>query len=79
MAVLNSSIMQYYYEKRYRSVKVLRTQLEELPIPIPTEDKQKEIVALVDQILALEPEGPEAVYQQLCQEIDRQIMRLYEK
>ena len=34
MAVLNSDIMSFYYRNRFRNFKVLRSSLEQLPIPI---------------------------------------------
>ncbi len=32
MAILNSTVISYYYKHKYRSVKVLRSAIEELPI-----------------------------------------------
>ena len=34
MAVLNSDIMSFYYRNRFRNFKILRSCLEQLPIPI---------------------------------------------
>lgn len=43
VAILNSRIMQYYYEKSFFTVKVLKGNLEKLPIKIPDKTTQKRI------------------------------------
>lgn len=50
LAVLNSSISQFIFEKYFCSVKVLRSHLEALPIPLADEKKQQEIIHYVDLI-----------------------------
>lgn len=51
MAILNSRIAQFIFEKTYNSVKVLRSHIESIPIPICSNEKQKEIIKLVDKII----------------------------
>ena len=48
MAVLNSDIMSFYYKNRFRNFKVLRSCLEQLPIPICSEKDRAIIEELVD-------------------------------
>lgn len=51
MAILNSKIAQFIFEKKYNSVKVLRTHLENIPIPICNNETQNEIINIVDTII----------------------------
>ena len=76
LAVLNSSVAQFFFEKKFRSVKVLRSHLEQIPVPVVDEETQKEIVALVDKIMVLEEASPE--YKETYKLIDRKIAGLYE-
>ncbi len=49
MAVLNSHVMSFYYQKTFRNLKVLRSALESLPIPQCSPEKVREIEELVDR------------------------------
>ena len=51
MAVLNSRIAQYIYEKRYNAVKVLRSHIESLPIPAADGNTQRDIISKVDELI----------------------------
>jgi predicted RNA methylase len=51
LAVLNSDAVRFYYKRRFNSVKILRSQLESIPIPCPDSQIQKQIVGMVDEIL----------------------------
>ena len=51
LAVLNSSVAQFIYSKRFGSVKVLRSHIEQIPIPIVDDNKQKELIAHVNDII----------------------------
>lgn len=50
LAVLNSSVAQFFYEKEFGSVKLLRSHIEQIPIPVVGVDKQSEIITLVDSL-----------------------------
>ncbi len=50
VAILNSRIMQYYYEKSFFTVKVLKGNLEKLPIKIPGKEIQEKIKNLADNL-----------------------------
>ncbi len=51
MAVLNSRMAQYIYEKRYNAVKVLRSHIESLPIPAADGNTQRDIISKVDELI----------------------------
>ncbi len=68
LAVLNSKVLDYYFRKRFRSVKVLRSHLEQLPIPSADIYTQKMIVNLVDRILANDSES-DKIYNILDEQI----------
>ncbi len=52
LGVLNSSLSQFVFEKKFHSLKVLRKDLESLPLPLPGKDRLREMVRLVDRALA---------------------------
>ena len=49
-AVLNSKIMRFYFEKRFHTLKVLKSQLEQVPLPIACEETQLRIENLVKEL-----------------------------
>lgn len=51
MAILNSSIAQFYFDKEFNSVKILRSHIEQIPIPRVSEYEQKKIINLVNRII----------------------------
>ena len=73
MAILNSRVAQFYFKKRFNSVKVLRSHIEQIPIPFVDERKQKKIIAQIDQLLASSPNERVKIYDK----IDREISKLY--
>ena len=52
LSILNSSIAQFIYEKRFNSVKVLRAHIESIPIPMISYEEQQPFVKLVEEIMA---------------------------
>ncbi len=75
LAVLNSSVAQFFFEKKFRSVKVLRSHLEQIPIPMADEETQREVVELVDKLMILEETSPE--YNETYNLLDRKIAELF--
>lgn len=75
LAVLNSSVAQFFFEKKFHSVKVLRSHLEQIPIPLADEKTQKEIAALVDKLMILEEASPE--FKETYKLLDRKIAELF--
>lgn len=51
LAVLNSRIAQLYFKKKFNSVKVLRSHIEQIPIPRVNLEVQEQIEKCVDMIL----------------------------
>ena len=71
MAVLNSRVAQYMYEKRYHVVKVLRSHIESIPIPLADVRSQQEIIQMADNLMTCESRCD------LYDEIDDAVRRLY--
>ncbi len=72
LAILNSSVAAYYLSKKFHSVKLLRSHLEDLPIPMVSPEVQEEIVGRVDGIMN-EGQGIRKMYE----ELDLAVMDLY--
>ena len=51
MAILNSRVAQFVFAKSFNSVKVLRSHIESIPIPMCNYATQNEIIQIVDMIL----------------------------
>ena len=75
MAVLNSTVAQFFFEKKFHSVKVLRSHIEQIPIPLVDKATQEEIVALVDILMSLEDSASE--YKKTFSNLDILIASLY--
>lgn len=56
LAILNSSVCTYFLVKRYNSLKILRSHLEEIPIPVVPKEQYEPIIELVDKLLNLSSE-----------------------
>ena len=54
MAILNSCVAQFYYSKTYRSIKVLRSYIEEIPIPVCKPATQRKVMQYVQKLSAQE-------------------------
>lgn len=64
-ALFNSSLYQFIFQKKFSSIKVLRSHIEQLPLPIWNETVLCEIVRMVDGII--KENGS-------CEELDNYIM-----
>jgi len=51
MAILNSSVAQFIYKKNFNSVKVLRSHIENIPIPIVDDCTQNNIIEITDNLI----------------------------
>ena len=51
MAVLNSKIIMFYFMKKFNSVKVLRSHIEQIPIPAVSNVEQNKVVELINNLL----------------------------
>lgn len=72
LAILNSSVAAYFITKRYNSVKLLRSHIESLPIPLVSDEQQNDIIKKVDQIMNSN-ENISGLYE----EIDNDVMNIY--
>lgn len=52
LAVLNSRVAQFYFDKSFQSVKVLRSHIEQIPIPAIDRAGQESIIRLTDKLIA---------------------------
>lgn len=73
LAILNSRMAQYYFKKTFHSVKVLRSHIEQIPIPNVDKERQEDILIDVEELLA-PTEDVNAVYDRL----DKKISVLYD-
>ena len=72
LAILNSSVAAYVVSKKFDSVKLLRSHIEQIPIPVVSRDVQDAIIVKVDQIMNV----PERICS-LYGELDDMIMDIY--
>lgn len=72
LAILNSSVAAYFISKRFNSVKLLRSHIEQMPIPVVPVDVQAPIIKKVDRIMN-SSENISGLYEDL----DADIMSLY--
>lgn len=52
LAVLNSSVAQFVFQKEFNSVKVLRSHIENIPIPVVDDATQEAVIELVDRLIS---------------------------
>lgn len=74
MAVLNSRIAQFIYSRKFHSMKVLRAYLEQIPLPVLPEGKQREIISLAEKMMEEADPGKWAAYYDAA---DRKIAAAY--
>lgn len=72
LAILNSSVAAYFISKRFKSVKLLRSHIEKMPIPVVPMEIQVAIVKKVDGIM-----NSSENISNLYKDLDRDIMALY--
>lgn len=66
LAILNSRIAQFIYKRKFNSVKVLRSHIENIPIPVVDETTQDKIIEVTDMLIAgLDLKEAENIYDQL--------------
>lgn len=74
LAVLNSRITAFLFAKQFDSVKVLRSHIEQIPIPIISFNEQKEILPLVNELLT---EQDSVTFQLKYDALDKMIANLF--
>lgn len=80
LAILNSRVSQFIFKKKFNSVKILRSHIENLPIPEISDELQEEIIDKVNNlILGNYLTTVEEAYDELDEIICRQIFKLTAK
>ena len=74
MAILNSSVAQFIFQKQFNSIKVLRSHIESIPIPVCGNNLQQQIIEYVDKVCETEDDKD---YKKLCHQIDLFVAKLY--
>lgn len=74
MAVLNSSVAQFIFQKKFNSIKVLRSHLESLPLPKCDKKTQQQIINTVNKILET---SNKSTAHELFAKLDLIISKLY--
>ena len=74
LAILNSRIAQYYFKKKYNSVKILRSHIEQIPIACVEMRDQEEIVSMVNVLL--DTNNSETIIDQY-NKVDKKISVIY--
>lgn len=70
LAVLNSKTAQFVFQKKFRSVKVLRSHIEQIPIPPASQEQQEELEYLVKELEhSLDENQRKALYEQIDKKI----------
>ena len=66
LTVLNSSVVAWFVKKKFNSIKLLKSHIEQIPIPMATIEQQERIVELVDSLMSKQDKSKkEAIYWQL--------------
>jgi len=74
LALLNSKLIQFFYSKSFFTVRVLRGNLEKLPLVYTTPEKQDEIIRLVDVAVASKNNDE---LNKIIEKIDDKVFELY--
>ena len=51
LAILNSRVAQFFYQKQFNSVKVLRSHIESIPLPFASTKIQDEIISITEKLI----------------------------
>jgi len=74
LAILNSRVAQFIYKKQFNSVKVLRSHIEQIPIPRISKEQQSIIIEYVDNLMG---ELTESEIYSVYDLLDEEIRKLY--
>lgn len=77
VGILNSSLMKFYFEKKFSQLKVLRSHLESVPFILCDKESKDEIVSLVKKIMSLDIKSDTKVYDEIKDRIDIIVNRIY--
>ena len=68
LAILNSSVATYFMSKKFNSVKLLRSHIEQMPIPFVSAEIQRNIIEKVD-IIMNHPDKAKEIYWELEKDV----------
>ncbi len=74
LAILNSAVVQFFMQKTYNSVKILKSHLESIPMPLIKLEQQADIINIVNTIL--DTDSPQYLAEKHAL-LDEKIMQLY--
>lgn len=74
MAILNSTIAQFYFDKNFNSIKILRSHIESIPIPNIDKKEEKKIIKKVDLLLNANSND---VIKKIYNDLDNKIANIY--
>ena len=78
LTILNSRIAQFYVEKKWNSLKVLRSHLEEIPIPVISKKEQEYFVRTANQLMNIKQDASLInTFNDLYNQLDLAIAGLY--
>lgn len=72
LAILNSSVTAYFVSKKFNSVKLLRSHIEQMPIPFVPMDVQIPIIKKVDRVM-----NSSENISELYEDLDNEVMELF--
>ncbi len=75
LALFNSSLYQFVYQKKFRSIKILRSDVEKLPLPLISESQHKIIAKMLEVLLRKETPAQERA--EMHNKLDCSIMELF--
>ena len=65
LAILNSRIAQFIYKKYFNSIKILRSHIESIPIPLVSAEEQEAIIKIIDKLInGCEPDYAAKLYEE---------------
>lgn len=74
-ALLNSPVIAFYFQLQFPTIKILRSQLEQLPLLVPSQKIQKQISAWVEEWNHLKSDTKK---EQIRRQINHSISKLYQ-
>jgi hypothetical protein len=83
LAIINSKLASFYLKEKYPSytynqgINFTKEMVNSMPIPKISNEQQKLLITLADQILSAKKQKPEAATSQLEKEIDQLVYKLY--
>ncbi len=77
LGILNSKAINYFFKQTSTNTNVTSKELTKFPIPSANQTEQKNIITLVDKILAIKKLNPEADIRILEEQIDSLVYRLF--